>query len=60
MLTSYGRMPRTAKDRARSTAVVRSLHTGEVTGSIPVAPTIKPLIYNGFFIRYFLDLIKNP
>src|SRR5437868_9417966 len=33
---------RSRKRRARSSAVEHTLHTGGVTGSIPVAPTIPP------------------
>ncbi len=35
--------------RATSSAVEHSLHTGVVTGSIPVSPTILPFAEYGFF-----------
>ena len=41
-VASEGPFTRVACRRARSSAGEHSLHTGGVTGSIPVAPTIKP------------------
>src|SRR5262249_49616327 len=38
-----------ALSRAHSSAGERSLHTGEVQGSIPCAPTIKSLVLLGFW-----------
>ena len=48
--------------RAISSAGERSLHTGEVTGSIPVLPTKIPLNIlrlAAFQIRYFLIILGN-
>ena len=40
--------PAVSRRRARSSVVEHTLHTGGVAGSIPAAPTIKPLEYMGF------------
>jgi hypothetical protein len=46
--------------RALSSAGERSLHTGEVVGSIPTAPTSYPFVSGHFEAVYFdLDAIRN-